>query len=275
MGFTTDEIDVSSGTEPASPRLLAATLLCDNCGQATAHRILRLDRTGKSTTRRVGGVARCRECRFTHPFVSLPEERVEVAMVVSTGALSERRRVSLPRFRKLQVGTGVPEAEEPLIIHRIDGRAGRPLSSAAAGEIVTVWAKRDEGAVVAVSIVEGRRTRPARVRLPHGTVLRVGDEMTVDEETVEIVGLRAQGNTWRHPGDQFPADDVARVYGRRTSMPPAGRRPWSRVRVSPSSRTRPTSIASRSRSTPGTKTTRTVPRARIADGGAAVHNVSP
>lgn len=264
----------NEGDDP-SPRLLAATLLCDNCGEATAHRILRLDRGGRAAGGRIGGVARCRECRFTHPFESIPEPRVELTLIVSAGAVSERRRISLPRFRKIQVGTGVPEADEPLIVHRIDGATGRPLSNAAAGEVATLWATRDVGAVVAVSIVEGRRTRPVRVHLPHGTVLRVGDELHVDGETVEIVGLRAKGNSWRRLGDGFSADEVDRVYSRRISSPPAGNSPWRRVRVSPSSRASSTSTRSRSRSTPGTRTTRTVPRARIADGGAAVQSVSP
>ena len=261
--------------DASSSRIQSATLFCESCARLTAHRILRLDRRGRTPGGSVRGVARCRECRLTHPFASAPEERVDVALIVSSGATSERRRVSLPRFRKLQVGSGVPDSEEPLVIHRIDDRSGRPLSHAAAGEITTVWTRRDEGAVVAVSIVEGRRTRPVRVTLAHETVLRVGDELRVESEVVEIVGLRARGNTWRRPGDQFSVDEVARVYGRRSSMPPAGRSPWRRVRVSPSSRTRSTSTASRPRSAPGTRTARSLPRVRIADGGAAVQSVSP
>jgi uncharacterized Zn finger protein len=268
----------NSGEGPPSDatlRLLSATLSCENCGSATLHRILRIDRGSRASSGRISGVARCRVCRFTHPFRSILEDRVELGLIVSAGPISERARVSLPRFRKLQVGTGIPESEEPFTIRRIEDRSGRSLSNALAGEAATVWATRDEGAVVPVSIVEGRRTHATRLALPHGTVLRVGDELRVEEATVEIVGLRARGHTWRHPGDQFSADEVIRVYGRRTSSPPAGRSPWRRVRVSPSSRARVTSTASRSRSAPGTKTARTAPRARMAAGGAAVQRVSP
>ena len=261
--------------ERGAPRLLSATLYCDNCGHATPHRILRLDRRAPSSAPRVRGVARCRECRFTHPFDHAPEERVEVALIVSEGPTSERRRHALPRLRKVQVGSGVPETDGLLIVHRIDDRSGRSRSSALAGEIGTVWASRDVGAVVSVSVVEGRTTVPVRLTLPHGTLLRIGDPLRLDAATVEIVGLRARGRTWRRRGDAFSADEVGRVYARRTSSPPAGRRPWSRVRVSPSSRARATSTASRSRSAPGTRTTRTVPRDPTADGGAAVHSVSP
>jgi len=136
----------------------------------------------------------------------------------------------------------------------------------------TVWARSDEGAVVPVSVVEGHRTRSERVAVPHGTMLGVGDPLHLEEESVEIVGLRARGRTWRRPGDAFPADEVTRVYARRSSMPPAGRSPWRRDRDNPSSRASSTSTASRPRSGPGTKRARIAPRVRIADGGAAVHN---
>jgi|HubBroStandDraft_1064217.scaffolds.fasta_scaffold01671_3 uncharacterized Zn finger protein len=258
-----------------APGVFSAAIFCDNCGRTTPHRILRLDRRGTAVPARVSGVARCKDCRFTHPFSSVPEDRVELALIVSTGARSTPSRVALPRGRKLQVGSGVPESKAPLTIQRIEDLQRRSITNGLAGEITTVWAIHDEGAVVLVSVVEGRQTRSIRWPLPHGTVLRVGDELPVESQTVRIVGLRARGHTWRRDGDEFSAEDVTRVYGRRTSSPPAGNSPWSRVRVKPSSRARSTSTVSRSRSTPGTRTTRTVPRARIDAGGAAVQRVSP
>jgi uncharacterized Zn finger protein len=253
----------------------AASLFCDHCGETTPHRILRLDPRGRAPQARIRGVARCRVCRFTHPFESLPEARVDLAMIVSEGATSRRGLVSLPGSRKLQVGSGVPEAEEPLTIRRIDDRTGRPRSHALAREAATLWVTRDTGAVVAVSVVEGRRTHSTQLTLPHGTRLAVGDELSLEEGTVEIVGLRARRQTWRRPGDGFSADEVDRVYARRASMPPAGKRPWSRERGMPSSRASSTSTASRARSTPGTRSARIVPRARIALGGATVQSDSP
>ena len=257
---------------PAAPRLHAATLWCDSCDRLTPHRILRLDPKPGPAIR---GVARCRECQFTHPFESAPEARVALALVVSTGPTSERSSVSVPPGRKLQVGSGVPGSDPLLTIHRIEDQAGRSRPHLLASEVRTLWATRDQGAVVPVSVVEGRHTRSERVALPHGTLLRVGEPLHLEDERVEIVGLRAQGRTWRRPGDEFSADEVTRVYARRTSMPPAGRSPWSRDRERPRSRARAVSVASRSRSGPGTRSARTVPRARSADGGAAVQSGSP
>ncbi len=262
-------------TPSAAARLRSATLPCENCGRSTPHRILRWDPRAGRRGGPLSGVARCQECRWTHPFAWAPPERVDLPLIVSEGAVSEARRVSLPRRGKLQVGSGLPGSVEPLVIHRLDDGTGRAVSSATAGEVGTIWATRDRGAIVAVSIVEGRHTQSVRLPLPHGTRLRVGDPLSLDTVSVEIVGLRARGHTWRRLGDEFPADEVDRVYGRRTSMPPAGSSPWRRVRARPSSATRVTSVAARSRSTPGTRTTRRTPRARIAEGGAAVQSDSP
>lgn len=260
---------------PGSPPLHAATLFCDNCGRSTPHRILRFRRTTRIPGGRLRGIARCRDCRFTHAFDSFPAERREIALIVSVGHRSQRTRVSLPRGRKLQVGTGLSESTTPLTIRRLDDRNGRSVSSGSVEDVGTIWATRDEGAVVLVSVVEGRRTESIRCPLPHGTVLRVGTELHVEQMTVEIVGLRARGHTWRRVDDEFSADEVDRVYSRRIPSPPAGNNPWRRVRVSPSSRASSTSTRSRSRSSPGTRTTRTVPRARIDVGGAAVQSTSP
>ncbi len=275
MSGTSEEVPGAEPPTEGPPRLLSATLACDNCGKSTPHRILRIDPRGGGTPRHLRGVARCRVCRFTHPFESVEEDRTELTLIVSVGPTSERTRISLPRSRRLQVGRGIPGREPPLTVHRIEDVSGRSLASGRVGEIGTVWATRDEGAVILVSIVEGQRTRSIRLALPHGTLLRVGDDLALDDGTVEVVGLRARGQTWRRPGDAFPADDVVRAYTRRISSPPAGKSPWRRVRVSPSSRASSTSTASRSRSGPGTRRARTEPRARIADGGAAVQSVSP
>jgi uncharacterized Zn finger protein len=260
---------------PDGRRLAAATLYCENCGQETAHRVLRVDGRGATGSRRVAGVARCRDCRFTHPFVSTEPDRADVAVIVSAGATSHRSRVQLARARRLQVGGYLPDAPQPLEIRRLEDREGRSQSALTAAETATVWVAEDIGAVVPVSVIDGRVTRPARLRLAHGTVLGVGETIRLEEVTVEIVALRARGETWRRPGDRFSADEITRVYSRRTASPPAGNSPWSRVRARPSSRESSTSTAARARSSPGTSTTRRTPRARTADGGAQVQRRSP
>ena len=196
-------------------------------------------------------------------------------MIESMGGASERTRIELPSHRRLQVGSGLPDSPHPVVIRRIDGHDGRRVTAARTDEVDTLWVTRDVGAVVPVSIVEGRRTRPGRLVTPRGTPYAVGDRFSLEGLRLEIVALRARGQTWRRPGDTFPAEEVARIYGRRTEIPPAGRSDWSRSRETPSSRASSTSRIPRSRSSPGTTRHRTSPRARTAVGGAHDHRSSP
>jgi len=276
MGEHTEEDDPGTArVSPTASRLLAATLFCENCGEATPHRILRIVTAGKSPAGDLRGVARCRSCRWTHPFEVVRAGGVEVNEIVSEGSRSDRRRVTLPKGQRVQLGSGVPGSPEPLRIHRIETRDGTSPSDALTDAVATLWVTRDVGSVVPVSVVEGARTVPRRLTVPPETLFRVGEEIAVDGRTIVIVALRARGHTWRRLGDEFPGSEVRRIYGRRTEIPPAGRRDWTRGRGTPSSRESSISRSERSRSAPGVRRNRTVPRVRTAVGGATVHRDSP
>jgi uncharacterized Zn finger protein len=257
-------------------RVASALLFCEVCGAETVHRILRVGPVARrGGPGEVQGVARCRVCRTTHRFRTPRRSESEVVLIVSRGPTSETKTLRLPRHLRLAVGGPVGEKVSKLVVRRLDSRVGTSVPHASVGELATIWASRDEGAVVAVSIVEGGRTTAETVRLPHPTRLRVGGELAIGGVELRIVGLRARGRTWKRLDDEFPADEVERVYGRRIASPPAGRRAWRSEREMPSSRARAVSIASRSRSSPGTRTTRSSPRARIDGTGAAVQSRTP
>ncbi len=273
-----DEGTTEEGIVPppaTAARLQSASLRCENCGRTTPHRILRWDPRSSGRRGSLSGIARCQECRWTHPFTETAPAEVDVALVVSEGPRSIRKKTRLPAHRRLQVGSGVPGESGSLRIRRIDTRAEESVGSATTEETATVWATREGETAVPVSIVERARTHAVRWVVPSGTEVAVGDEVVVDRSTVVVVALRARGHTWRKVGDRFPVSDVQRLYGRRLDTPPAGSSDWRRVRVRPSSPASSTSSASRSRSGPGTRTARTVPRVRIAEGGAAVQSVAP
>ncbi len=261
-------------TEPAraGARVHSAEIFCVACDRLTSHRILHVDRTGHRPNAPMRGVARCRACGLVHPFSSAPPASVQVAEIISEGPASTRRMIQLPEARRLQVGSGVPESDVPVIIHKIENRLGRPVPEARSEEIGTLWVTRDLGAVVPVSIVEGRRTRPARLVVPRETILVVGERIRVEETEIVIAGLRARARSWRKPGDAFPAGEVIRLYGRRNVMPPAGRSDWRSDREIPSSRASTDSRSDRTRSSPGVRRTRSPPRAANAEGGATVHS---
>lgn len=261
--------------EPGSPATAvhSAEIFCDACGRTTPHRILRVD--PRSSSGGVRGIARCRTCRWTHPFSSAAEPTVTVARILSDGPMSVAGRVTLPARAELEVGSAVPASSPPVRILRIDRKVGGPARSARAEEIATLWVAPDRGALVPVSIVEGRRTRSARLSMPPDR--RLGVHGTIEAEGIPlvIVGLRARGRTWKEPGDEFFAREVDRVYARRQLIPPAGRSDWSRSRERPMVRESSTSRSARSRSSPGTRRTRAIPRARRALGGATVQSSSP
>jgi len=265
---TQDRLGLSAG-------LGSAVLFCENCREETPHRLLRLKPTSGSSPLNVTGVARCRVCRWTHPFRSSREPLLEVAVIVSDGGKSERRRITIPRNLTVRVGASVPDGEEPLRITRIDTSEQRSVESSPARKVGTLWAIRGNEVVVPVSIVEGARTSARVLRVPPSSRLAVGETLDLDGDRIVIVGLRARGRTWRLGGDGFPASEVQRVYGRRTLRPPAGKRDWRTDRGIPRSRASSTSLAARSRSSPGVRRTTALPRAAIADRGARTQRSSP
>ncbi len=265
-----------AGERPSSARSVLGfgVLYCENCGESTPHRLLRVTPSVGATRARVAGIARCRVCRWTHPFTSERVPPVAVALIVSERDRSERRRIELPPTSVLEVGSAIPDVSESLRVTKIDARDGRAVGTARAGEVATVWAVRGDEAAVPVSIVQGARTVSRTVRVPPSARLAVGATLDVGDDRVAIVGLRARGRTWRREGDAFEAAEVQRVYGRRTLSPPAGSRDWRSDRERPRSRASSTSVAARSRSSPGVRRTATVPRAATAAGGAATHRSS-
>ena len=259
---------------PPTSALASAALYCERCGRVTIHRIFRVRRGGAAAGKGFSGVARCRECRWTHPFESVPAGAAKVDLILSDGRESVRQSLTLPPDAEIAVGAPVPEFRERTLVRRIDLTGGRSVPRTRASSAATVWAVRDFGAVVKVSLIEGARTRTDRMVVDPGRRYEVGAPIRIGRADLTIVALRARGHTWRKVGDSFAAGEVDRLYARRTVRPPAGRSDWSSDRDTPRSRARATSASARSRSSPGTTRHRTSPRTRTADSGAAVHRSS-
>ncbi len=252
----------------------SAELYCESCAGLTLHRIVRLERTGAASTT-LRGVARCRVCRWTHPFVSARAPSGAVEAIVSHGETSERRRVELAPGLRVKVGEPLGGSVDAAVVRRIDLWRGGRADDAPAREVRTVWLVDRGPPTVRLAVIEGARSTTERVALDPRTVLTVGGSIRARGGPVTVVGLRARQRTWRRPGDAFPASEVRVVYGRRTVSPPAGSSPWRRERGTPSSRASSTSRSARSRSSPGRRRNRTSPRARSAAGGATESRSSP
>jgi uncharacterized Zn finger protein len=256
--------------------LHAAELLCETCGRPTRHRVVRLTRARQTPGGEViDGIARCSQCRWTHPFrLELPKDLV-VPAVVSSGPRSSHVEVRVSSNQRLLVGSRMPEQSEPLRIVRMDLRSGARGTDALARDVATLWLTADGPRAIPVSLVLGAKTAVTRAEIPPDQFLEVGNTVKVAGGTLRVVGLRARNRTWSHLGDRFPAREVARIYTRRIDSPPAGNNRWSRSRGSSNSRTISTSRSERSRSSPGVRMRRSRPRVRSAWGGAAVQRASP
>ncbi len=253
-------------SEPDSAASLhAAELHCEVCGRSTVHRILRLDRDRHSagfTASR--GIARCRECHWTHPFADHVTGMLEVHLVIAEGARSSSARGWVPRQRRLQVGSRIPSADPALKILRIDLRNQRQATEARGEEIGTLWVAPDHAPQIPVSLIRVARTESVRLTFSPEEPLMVGQVLQAQGSNFRISALRSRNRTWRRPGDRFPARLVDRIYARRIVSPPGGRRDWRRSREIPKVPARSLSRASRSRFSPGVRRNRTSPRTRSA-----------
>lgn len=256
-------------------RVGAALLHCETCGRTTSHRILYGRKAGPSPGSPWGGVARCRACGTTHRFEVRPQVERSFEVIVSRAAVSERTTHRLPGTTWIRKGSVLPGSEPSLEVRRIVTAGGPDVAGARASTVATVWTVPYGERGVLVSVIEGARTRSVRWRADPDRLVEVGERLTVDGASVRVQAIRAEGRTWRRPGDRFRTGEIQRLYGRRIVSPPAGRSDWSNGRERPSSRTSSRSRSARSRSSPGVKITRTVPRRRTASGGATVHRVSP
>ena len=263
----------SGGPEPVP--IHVAELWCEVCERPTPHRILHRDRRARKD--RASGIARCRVCRSTHPFRSEPPARRPLRVIVSDGPASSVRERSVPPGTRLEVGMtleGGPEGP-PLRLRRLDLRSGGQASAARAEELATVWASAGTDAVVAVSLVDGRATRPFRLRLEPVRTVAVGDRLELEGQRVVVHAVRARGRTWTRIGDAFRAEEIERIYARRYRTPPAGSQRWSSERPTPSTAANARSTASRSRSSPGRSRTRTRAGGTNDSGGATIHRSAP
>jgi len=149
---------------PASGGALGtARLYCESCSEETVHCILRVDRGAVGPwPKAVRGIARCRTCRWTHPFESSRAETVALEVVVSKGAANERRLVRGGPYETLRVDERVPGLDPSGTVRRIDLKDGTRASTREPRERFPTWYERPARAPFPVDD-SGGRTRGAGV----------------------------------------------------------------------------------------------------------------
>ncbi|HEV2448803.1 MAG TPA: HVO_0476 family zinc finger protein [Thermoplasmata archaeon] len=255
MGPGVSEVSEAAAGASGRGAVGRARLRCDFCGRDTDHRILRLN-----ARRRAGdleGVARCAVCRSTHPFLQPSPRLRDVAGVLSEGGRSRTVRWSLSEGAELVVDAPLPGPDPTLRVRRIDLRDGRRPHRATAGEVATIWVSRESPTLLRLALVEGRRTIPLEVDLTDGSLVGVGNLLSVNGRSLRVHALRAHGQTWEEGGREFRPVEIDRAYVH-VELPRGPER--ARRRRDPQDRT--TWDRARPPMRPGPRTIRRAPRSR-------------
>ncbi len=218
-------------------------LLCPSCNEVLRHRVVHVRAGPEGEARRGGGgplqgIARCSRCHLPHPFSIAPKTLHRVSVVVSEGPESVHTDLELPPEKMLELDGTLRVHGRPVRISRIEGPQARNLYRSLPEGIVTLWTVPTDELHLRVSVLERDRTRPLHLLAKGDQEFAVGDELRIDEERLEIVGLRGRGTTLREIGESLEAREVQRIYARSarsTRMPPGGRSAWRRSRVTPRS----------------------------------------
>ncbi len=232
--------------------LHAARLFCELCQTSTPHRILRLDPgSTRESARIVSGIARCQVCRRTGPFRADRRPDRAVAAILSEGGRSSPTTIPLPDHSRIAVGDRVVvRPGQEALVRRIEGDRG-PEPAASVRSVRRLWLSVPGPPAVPISIHERGRTRSVRWTYPPGATVAIGDLVSIDSESVEVVAIRIRGRTLRQSPQPQPLAEVTRLYGRRATNPPGGRSRGRSSRSMPSARDHSRSASARRRSSPG------------------------
>ncbi len=205
--------------KPPAP-IHSLSLRCPACGEESPHRVLHV-----SAYRAAGylaGIARCGQCRHSHPFeVRTPHNTVHV--VVSDGARSRETRIEAPA-RRYSPGDILDVEGKRARVTRVEYPSEGPRPPALRAIPSTVWATIEGPARVKVSLSAGPKTIPLTTEVPREQVLRVGEILSVGGRPLRIYAIRVGLRTYDLEGYEAPAGKVVRVYARSARTPPPGRR---------------------------------------------------
>lgn len=211
---------------------LAVTCPACSPGVETVHEVL--SPGGQPTVR-------CHECGHVHATSAgwSPPSR-PVRTIVSQADESIAATVDVPEGVVLERGDRfVVETDEAVYsveLTSIEDADGRRHDRLGVDRIETLWTRDIGNVSVDVTVHppprSGRSSHSVRLRLPGDEELVVGDEMSVDDEPVRVVGLLLRGEAVAagakrkldDRGSSAPAMDLERVYAR--SREADGRSAW-------------------------------------------------
>lgn len=188
----------------------AVYVICPQCGEKTAHEMLK-GRFGKKS----GGVLvctiKCSSCGHVHSDrIDIPKE-IEVPLVVSDEKNSYRTFVALEEDETLEVGDKLLMEQYPVIITSIESTWKR-VNRSTASEAQTIWAKRYDKVKVGISVNRGPTTTSVYFWVVPDEEFSIGDMVTIGGKTIALTKIRTNYGMVRRGSAE--ASEIRRLYGR-------------------------------------------------------------
>jgi uncharacterized Zn finger protein len=182
---------------------------CPDCDDVTTHDVLK-GRMGKSS---MDATIRCQDCDLIRTTTVQFPKQIEVKIVISDGARSESKTMTVEDDDLLKVGDEFHMDDGHQVkITGLELKQGRRADKARATEITTIWAIQFDILDVKISINDDRKTYSKSVRSVPDDEFVIGDILSFNDMDCLIHSIKVHGRMVRR--GSVEARDIVRVYGK-------------------------------------------------------------
>ncbi len=186
-------------------------LICPMCDRETTHKILKGEfRTSKDEVM-VDGVVKCKECGHTRKKIIREKTAIDVPLIISWKKDTSKTRVTLLPEEWIHLDDELLVDGSRTKITAIETRERR-VSSAQAQDIVTIWTKRFDRAVVKVAVHKGRNTISHHMEVPPEEEFYVNDPIQVGRYNAVIYRIKTTKGVLKRGSAR--AEDITRIFAR-------------------------------------------------------------
>ncbi|MBI4416801.1 MAG: hypothetical protein HY557_07450 [Euryarchaeota archaeon] len=187
----------------------ALVLTCEECGEVP-HRVLS-GRVAGTDAVVFQGTVKCSQCGRVRTVTIREDRPVDVSVIVSEDARSERGSIEFDPKELVSVGDRIDYEGRRIEITAIEvGERRVPASKA--GNVRTLWAKRMDRVRVKFSVNKGNRTVSHELDAAPDEEFEVGDIVDLGRERAVIHSIRIEGGSLRRGSAR--AEDIVRMYGK-------------------------------------------------------------
>ncbi|MDR0778867.1 MAG: hypothetical protein LBE48_05485 [Methanomassiliicoccaceae archaeon] len=182
---------------------------CPDCDDITIHDVLK-GKMGKSS---MDATIRCQDCNLVRTTTVQFPKKIEVKIVISDGAISERTTMIIEDDDLLKIGDEFHMDDGHQVkITGLELKQGRRADKARATEITTIWAIQFDMIDVKISINDDRKTYSKSVLSSPDDEFTVGDILSFDDMDCLIHSIKIPERMVRR--GSVEARNITRVYGK-------------------------------------------------------------